>query len=196
MHGLQKVQTSLGIQPLPERLRNGFPHPLQDLRDVHRMQASLLRPSVHGPRHTALYEMRRSDNSAGVLHMLQDTRQENVPCFSVGLEVNHTKIPELVPTMHQLPHLYKRQSEQELQGVSPSFVSVQRVCEQQKMWSVRPGPTNDCVSRIAMEKGRRVNSELDSTLHSVPLLRNVLPDQTCKGLRSESKNLHGLPAKH
>ena len=93
MHGLQTAQTSQRIHPLTERPRQGFPHPLQDLRNVHRMQASLLRPSVHGPGHTALYEMRRSDNSAGVLHMLQDTRQENVPCFSVGMEINHTKIP-------------------------------------------------------------------------------------------------------
>ena len=125
MHGLKTAQTSQRIHPLTERPRQGFPHPLQDLRNVHRMQASLLRPSVHGPGHTALYEMRRSDNSVGVLHMLQDTRQENVPCFSVGMEINHTKIPKLVPTMHKLPHLYKLQSEQELQGVSPSFVSVQ-----------------------------------------------------------------------
>ena len=158
------------------------------------MQASLLRPSVHGPGHTALYEMRRSDNSAGVLHMQQDTRQENVPCFSVGMEINHTKIPQLVPTMHQLPHLYKLQSEQELQGVSPSFVSVQRVCERQKMWSVRPGTTIDCVSRITVEKGRKVNFELDSTLHSVPLLRDVQPEQKFTSLQPQGKRLHRVPA--
>ena len=90
MHGLQTAQTSQGIQPLTERPRKGFPHPLQDLRNVHRMQASLHRPSVHGPGHTALYEMCRSDNSAGVLHMQKDTRQGNVPCFSVEVEINHT----------------------------------------------------------------------------------------------------------
>ena len=64
------------------------------------------------------------------------------------------------------------------------------------MWSVRTRTTKDGVSSITMEKRRTSNAEMGSTLHSVPLLRDVQPDQRCKGLRTGSKNLHRLPAKH
>ena len=79
MHRLQTTQTSFGIPTLQERIGNSFPHPLQELRDVHGVQALLHRPPLHGSRHEAVYEMRRSGTSSGVLQMQQDTRQENVP---------------------------------------------------------------------------------------------------------------------
>ena len=100
------------------------------------------------------------------------------------------KFPQLVPTMHQMPHLYQLQGEQTLGGLSPSFVSVHRVWRQQKMRSVRTRTTTKCVSRVAMETLREGSAELDSTLHSVPLLRDVLPDQKCEVLCSGSKYLH------
>ena len=103
-------------------------------------------------------------------------------------------IPQLVPAMHEVPHLYQLQDEQDLEGVSPSFVSVQREWGQQKTWSVRTRITKDCVSSIAMEKRRTSNAELDSTLHSVPLLRDVQADQGCWGLRPKSKRMNQLPA--
>ena len=99
-------------------------------------------------------------------------------------------IPQLVPAMHQVPHLYQLQGEQTLGGLSPSFVSVHRVWRQQRMRSVRTITTTKCVSRVAMERRREGSAELDSTLHSVPLLRDVLPDQRCEGLCSGSKYLH------
>ena len=107
MHGLQRVQTSQGIQPLAERPRNGFPHPLQDLRDVRRVQASLLRPSVQCPRHEAVYEMRRSGKSPGVLHMQQDTGQETLPRVSMEVGIKYEGIPQLVPAMHRMPQMHQ-----------------------------------------------------------------------------------------
>ena len=190
MHGLQRVQTSLGIQPLAERTRNGFPHPLQDLRDVHGLQASLLRPSVHGPRHTTLHDMCGSFEPQGLWGLPPNAGQEEVPGVTMEVGIKDKGIPQLVPAMHQVPHLHHLRGEQTPRGLSPGFVSMQRVWRQQKMRSVRTRPTTECISSITMEKSRRNSTKLDSTLHSVPLLRNVLPDQKCKGLCSGSKYLH------
>ena len=99
-------------------------------------------------------------------------------------------IPQLVPAMHQVPHLQQLRGEQTLRGFSPGFVSMQKVWRQQRMRSVRTRTTTECVSSITMEKRRTGGAELDSTLHSVPLLRDVLPDQKCEVLCWESKNLH------
>ena len=52
-------------------------------------------------------------------------------------------IPQLVPAMHQVPHLYQLQGEQALGGVSPSFVSVHSVWRQQRMRSVRTKTTTE-----------------------------------------------------
>ena len=194
MHGLQKVQTSLGIQPLAERSRNNFPHPLQDLRDVHRVQGSLLRPSVHVPGHTPLHDMRGSVQPQGLWDMPPNAGEEEIPSVTMGVGIADQRFPQLVPTMHQMPHLCQLRNKQKLGRLSPSFVSVQRVWRQQKMRSVRTRTTTECVSSIAMEKRRKSNAELDSTLHSVPLLRDVQPDQRCSGLRPDGKRLHRLPA--
>ena len=55
------------------------------------------------------------------------------------------------------------------------------------MWSVRTRTTKYGVSSIAMEKRRTRNADMGSTLHSVPLLRDVQPDQKCTGLRPEQQ---------
>ena len=52
-------------------------------------------------------------------------------------------IPELVPAMHRMPHLYQLQEEQARGGVSPSIVSVQSVWRQQRMRSVRTKSTTE-----------------------------------------------------
>ena len=196
MHGLQRVQTSLGIQPLAERPRNGFPHPLQDLRDVHRVQASLLRPSVHGPRHTTLHDMCGSFETQGLWGLPPNAGQEEVPGVTMDMGIKDEGIPQLVPAMHQVPHLYQLQGEQTLGGLSPSFVSVHRVWRQQRMRSVRTRTTTKCVSSIAMETRRGGSAELGSTLHGVPLLRDVQPDQKCTSLQPQGKRLHRVPAAH
>ena len=190
MCGLQRIQTSHGIHPLAERPRKGFPHTLQDLRDVHRVQASLLRPSVHGPRHTTLHDMCGSFETQGLWGLPPNAGQEEVPGVTMDMGIKDEGIPQLVPAMHQVPHLHQLRGEQTLRGFSPGFVSMQRVWRQQRMRSVRTRTTTECVSSITMEKRRTGGEELDSTLHSVPLLRDVLPDQKCEVLCWESKNLH------
>ena len=58
-----------------------------------------------------------------------------------------------------------------------SGVGEKRVWRQQRMWSVRTRTTKDGVSSITMEKRRTINAEMGSTLHSVPLLRDVQRSQ-------------------
>ena len=103
-------------------------------------------------------------------------------------------IPQLVPAMHQVPHLHQLRGEQKIRGFSLGFVSMQRVWRQQTMRSVRTRTSTECVSSMAKEKRRKGSAELDSTLHSVPLLRDVQPDEKCAGLLPKSKSLHRLPA--
>ena len=183
-------QISHGIQPLAERPRNGFPHTLQDLRDAQRVQASLLRPSVHGPRHTTLHDMCGSFEPQGLWGLPPNAGQEEVPGVTMDMGIKDEGIPQLVPAMHLVPHLQQLRGEQTLRGFSPGFLSMQKVWRQQRMRSVRTRTTTECVSSITMEKRRTGGEELDSTLHSVPLLRDVLPDQRCEGLCSGSKYLH------
>ena len=75
--------------------------------------------------------------------MQQDTRQENVPWFSMEVGINDEGLPQLVPAMHQVPHLYQLQDEQAPGGVSPSFVSVHSVWPQQRMRSVRTNTSTE-----------------------------------------------------
>ena len=122
MHGLQRVQTSLGIQPLAERTRNGFPHPLQDLRDVHGLQASLLRPSVHGPRQTPLHDMRGSVQPQGMWDMPPHVGETKISCVTMELGITDKGLAELVSAVHLVPHLHKLPSEQTLGGLYRSLV--------------------------------------------------------------------------
>ena len=196
MHGLQRVQTSQGIQPFAERPRNGFPHPLQDLRDVHRVQASLLRPSVHDPGQQNVYTVLRAIPTQGMWDMQQDAGEEEIPCFSMEGGVKDHGSSQLVPPLLRMPHLHKMQRQQEFRGFRASILRVQAVQRDEDMHSLRPATGTKCVSSIAMETRRKSNAELDSTLHSVPLLRDVQPDQKCTGLRPESNRLHRLPTTH
>ena len=75
--------------------------------------------------------------------MQQDTGQETLPRVSMEVGIKYEGIPQLVPAMHQVPHLYQLQDEQDLEGVSPSFVSVHSVWRQQRMRSVRTKTTTE-----------------------------------------------------
>ena len=85
MHCLQRVQTSLGIQPLTERPRNGFPHALQALRDLQVLPAALRRPPVDGARQAAVHDLRGTVHPQGVPRLPERTREEALS--SVTMEV-------------------------------------------------------------------------------------------------------------
>ena len=127
MHGLHIIQTSLGIQPLAERTRNGFPHPLQDLRDVHGLQASLLRPSAHGPGQTPLHDMRGSVQPQRMGDMPQHAGGTKICCITMELGITDKGLAELESAVHLVPHLHKLPSEQTLGGLYRSLVGVQAV---------------------------------------------------------------------
>ena len=75
--------------------------------------------------------------------MQQDTGQETLPRVSMEVGIKYEGIPQLVPAMHRMPHLYQLQEEPALGGVSPSFVSVHSVWRQQRMRSVRTKTTTE-----------------------------------------------------
>ena len=122
MHGLPRVQTSLGIQPLAERPRDSFPQPLQKLRNVHGLQASLLRPSVHGPGQTPLHDMRGSVPPQGLWDMPPSIGEIKISCVTMEVGIEDKGLAELVSAVHLVPHLHKLPSEQTLGGLYRSLV--------------------------------------------------------------------------
>ena len=66
--------------------------------------------------------MRGSVEVQGMSDMQQDIGKEEIPGIAMELGIVDQKRPQLVPTMHQVPHLYKLQGEQTLEGLCPSLV--------------------------------------------------------------------------
>ena len=91
--------------------------------------------------------------------------------------IKHEGFPQLVPKMQNMPQMQHVRHEQTLQGFRASIYRVQAVQRDKDMHSLRPATDSKCVSRVAMEKLREGSAELDSTLHSVPLLRDVQTDK-------------------
>ena len=88
MHGLREEQTSLGIQTLAEKPRNGFPHPLQELRDVQGMQPHVHRPQNDGAGPEDVFGVLRSDITKAVWYMPPVPRPKKVPRFSMAVGIN------------------------------------------------------------------------------------------------------------
>ena len=82
-------------------------HPLQQLRDVHRVQASLLRPSAHGPGHTPLHDMRGAIRPQGMPHLQQKLRETKIPRLTMDRGVEDEGVAQLVLTLHRVPHLHQ-----------------------------------------------------------------------------------------
>ena len=105
MHRLQKAETSFWLPALQESARNCSPHSLQELRDVQGVQAVLHRPPLHGSRHEAVLEMRRSGTTEGMLHMRQEAGEETVPRVSMAMGITCEGIPQLVSALHRMPQV-------------------------------------------------------------------------------------------
>ena len=110
--------------------------------------------------------------------------------------IKHDGFPQLVPKMQNMPEMQHVRHEQKLEGFPASIHKVQAVQLDKDMHSLRPALDSKCVSRVAMERRREDSAELDSTLHSVPMLRDVQTDKKCTRLRPEGQRLHRVPAAH
>ena len=194
MHGLHRIQTSLSIHPLEERPRKCFPHPLQDLRDVHGLQASLLRPSVHGPGQTPLHDMRGSVQPQGMWDMPPNVGETKISCVTMELGIMDKGLAKLVFAVHRLPHLHELQGHQAVEAVRASLLLLHTVWRQERMRSLRPTTATNCVPRIAMATCRECITKLESALPRLPLLRSVPRRERSTSLRSQCKRVHRMPA--
>ena len=105
MHGLRGEQTSLGIQPLAEKPGNGFPHPLQELRDVQGMQPHVHRPQNDGAGPEDVFGVLRSDITKAVWYM--PPVPDETPLSRLAMEVValDERIAQLDLEMPSVPHL-------------------------------------------------------------------------------------------
>ena len=173
MHGLHRIEASLGIQPLAQRPRNGFPHSLQRLRGMHGLRQSLFRPPLDGARHQTVCTVLRAIPTPRMCDMQQDAGEEEIPCCAMGLGIMDQKFPQLVPTMHQVSHLYKLQDAQTLRGFRTSIQCVYTVQCQEALLSMRRASRARTVWRQSVASFWEEIPELDIALYSVPHMHHV-----------------------
>ena len=82
-------------------------------------------------------------------------------------------LPQLVPAMHQVPHLYQLQEEPALGGVSPSFCCMYTVQCLEALLSMWRASRARKVWRQSVASFWEEIPELDIALYSVPHMHHV-----------------------